>query len=283
MCIIKYGFFERLGVATALGTFEFLLLVCATTFIAAGGNIINDIHDTETDRINKPKKLLVGRHISEKNADYLYIAFTSIGVLMGLILSNMIGHKAIAAVFIIVAALLYGYATTFKNIFLIGNVVIASLVAFTPLLLVLFDIFPTIENNILAPTLKASKTILHVAIFAFGINLIRELIKDIQDTNGDKNAGRNTIPVVLGKKRSTYIAFAITLVLIVASVYYLYTFMFSYKYLMRYFLGAVIGPLLYILVKIFNAEMPQNYKHISIVLKVVMGTGICTLLFLPFL
>lgn len=281
MSIIKYGFLERLGVVTFLSFFEFSLLILATIFIAAGGNIINDIHDTETDRINKPDKVIVGKHVSEKKADYLYLIFTNLGVILGIIVSNLIGRTGLATVFVIVAALLYGYATTLKNMFLIGNIIIASLIAFTPLLIVLFDIYPTIGEFILEPSLKASKTILHVAVFAFCINFIREIIKDIQDTNGDKNTGRNSFPILLGKKRSIHFAFALNLFLVAASVYYLYNFMFNYQLLMVYFLIAVIGPLLYLLIKIFNAEIQRDFKHISILLKVIMLTGICTLFFIP--
>lgn len=280
MIIIKYGFFERLGIFTFLSGFQFSLLVLSTILIAAGGNIINDIHDVETDRINKPDKLIVGKHISERKADYLYLIFTNLGIILGIILSFMIGHKGLATIFVFVSAFLYGYATAVKNLFFLGNLLVAGLVAFTPLVVVVFEIYPTIGETISEASYNASNIVLHFAFFAFCINLIRELIKDIQDTNGDKNAGRNTIPIILGQKRSTYIAFGLTLLLIIATIYYLYTFMYRDQWLMLYFLFTVIGPLLYISVKIFNAETLQNYKHIATVLKIIMCTGICTLFFI---
>ena len=89
-CLFRYGFLKLQNVPLALADWQFALLVLATVFIAAGGYIINDIMDVETDNFNKPNKVIVGKSISESMAYNLYFGFTITGVLIGFLLSNLI-------------------------------------------------------------------------------------------------------------------------------------------------------------------------------------------------
>ena len=77
---IKYALFESFNIHLALNTFQFTLLILATLFIAAAGNIINDIYDIETDLVNRPDKVIVGKTNSEKTALNLFISLNVIGV-----------------------------------------------------------------------------------------------------------------------------------------------------------------------------------------------------------
>ena len=79
--LIKYALFESFNIELTLNTLQFTLLVIATLFIAAAGNIINDIYDIETDLVNKPEKVIVGKSISEKTALNLFI-FLNVVVLV---------------------------------------------------------------------------------------------------------------------------------------------------------------------------------------------------------
>jgi len=75
--LIKYALFESFNIQLSLSDFQFILLVLATVFIAAAGNIINDIYDIETDLVNKPEKVIVGKSISEKAAPSVSTPSTS--------------------------------------------------------------------------------------------------------------------------------------------------------------------------------------------------------------
>ncbi|WP_311195927.1 UbiA family prenyltransferase [Antarcticibacterium sp. 1MA-6-2] len=138
--LIKYALFETFGIEITLSDFGFFLLCFSTVNIAAAGNIINDIFDVETDRINKPHKGVIPHHISEKTAYNLYIALTITGVGIGFYLSNIIGRPGFSAIFIIISALLYLYATYIKQILVLGNLVVSSLVAFVIIIMGLFDL-----------------------------------------------------------------------------------------------------------------------------------------------
>lgn len=277
MVLIKYSFFEVIGINTTLSEFQFLLLITAVVCIAAGGNVINDIYDRSTDRINKPNKVIVGTHISEKKATNFYMLLTIFGVVTGFILSNSIGKPNLAAVFVIIAALLYGYATSIKNILIINNFLIAALTAFVLITILLFDIYPSIESVISKSALRTTHIVLHYTLFAFLLNFLREIVKDIHDSDGDKNAGRSTLPIVLGRQRSIYLVFGLTMMFLVAVIYYLYTYLYVDKIFMLYFLVTIIGPLLLAITKLWTASTQRNLKIISNIFKIIMLFGICSI------
>ena len=93
--LIKYALFEHFNTLTALDTLHFIVLVTATVCIAAAGNIINDIYDIVTDNINKPNRVIIGKHISEQTAYYLFFTLNIIGVVLGFYLSHHVGKKSV--------------------------------------------------------------------------------------------------------------------------------------------------------------------------------------------
>lgn len=280
--LIKYAlllpFYESHGVITTLNSYGFLLLVLATIFIAAGGYIINDIYDIEADKINKPNKVIINTHISEKIALRLFIVFNIIGVGLGFYLSNVIGKSGYFTIFFIASALLYIYSSFLKQTFLAGNIIISFIVALSILLVGIFELLPIITDTNREVQVFFFKLILDYAIFAFMINLIRELVKDIEDIDGDHKMNMQTLPIVLGRERANKIVFVLSLIPLFSVVYYVITNLFKQQLLVGYFLILVIAPLIYMTIKIFSAEQKLHYKHISIILKFVMFTGMLSML-----
>ncbi|GAL80200.1 hypothetical protein JCM19274_3770 [Algibacter lectus] len=201
--LVKYALLEPFGgVAISLDGIGISLLIFATICIAAAGNIINDIYDIETDFVNKPHKLIVGNSISEKTAYNLFIVLNFIGVGVGFYLSHAVGKSAFFSLFVIISALLYVYATYLKRTLLIGNIVISILVALSVLIVGIFELLPalTLENRDIQLTFF--KIIFDYAVFAFLLNLIREIAKDVEDIDGDYKAGMNTLPIAIGRDRT---------------------------------------------------------------------------------
>lgn len=279
---IKYGLFPPFGIDTTLNTFSFSLLVLATLCIAAAGNIINDIYDVEIDRINKPEKLLIGKKISENTANRLFVILNILGVGIGFYLANNIGKPSFAALFIVISALLYLYASYLKGILLVGNLVISALVAMSLIIVGLFDLLPAITAENQATQSAVFSIILDYAFFAFFINFIREIVKDLQDINGDKNGGLNTLPIALGRKRTVIIVFGLGIIAVAAVVFYMYQNLYRHQYALLYCLFLIVAPLLYFCLKSFSAEKPNDFAHLSTVLKVCMFLGMCSILLIPF-
>lgn len=274
---IKYGLFQPFGVDTALTNFSFTLLVIATICIAAAGNIINDIYDVEIDKVNKPNKVLIGKRISERNANRLFVLFNIAGVAIGFYLANSIGKPSFAALFIVFSALLYLYASYLKGILLIGNLLVSALVAMSLIIVALFDLFPAITPQNQATQSAVFKIVLHYALFAFFINFIREIVKDLQDINGDKKGGINTLPIALGRKRTISIVFLLGVFMTLGVVFYMYENLYNQQTLLLYFLFAIVAPLLYFCIKSWDADSPKEYGFLSKLLKIIMFLGICSI------
>jgi 4-hydroxybenzoate polyprenyltransferase len=277
--MIKYGLLEVLDVQVSLDNFRFGLLVFATVCIAAAGNVINDILDVNIDRINKPQRVIVGKKISEKAAYNFYIILNILGVGVGFYLSNLLNHPGLAAVFIVISVLLYVYASQLKSVLLVGNILISILVASSLLILILFDIFPAIDNELKEPQILSSQVILMYAGFAFFINFIREIIKDLLDIDGDKNGGRKTLPIVLGRRRTVNIVFVLGVIALLGLLLYTYFVLYNYQKVVFYFVFLVAAPLLFFSIKAWNAKNNKHFAVLSRILKVVMLAGICSIIF----
>ncbi len=281
--LLKYALFKPFSIATTLSNADFLLLVIATFCIAAGGYIINDIYDVEIDTINKPENVQIGKSISEKTAYNLYFILNLIGVGIGFYLANKIGKPSFSAIFIGVSALLYLYASSLNAILLVGNIVIAFLVAFCLIIVGIFDLFPAINDVNRTTQSTIFSIILDYSFFAFAITFIRELVKDIQDINGDKNGGRNTLPIAIGKKRTFTVVFIIGAALVLSIIWYMYRYLYNSQGLMIYFLLLVVAPLLYFCIKAFGSKTAKDASYLSFLLKITMLLGICSMALYPFI
>ncbi|MBJ7879990.1 geranylgeranylglycerol-phosphate geranylgeranyltransferase [Gelidibacter salicanalis] len=283
--LIKYALFEPFlettNLTITLNGFGFGLLVFSTLCIAAAGNIINDIYDIETDAVNRPSKVIVGSKITEKTAFILFIVFNIIGVLIGFYLSNLVGRSGFFAIFVIISALLYVYASYLKPTLLLGNIIISTMVALSILIVGVFELIPVITTQNQATQLTFFKILLDYALFAFLMNLAREIIKDLEDVDGDHKAGMNTLPIVIGRSRASKAAFMVTLVPLFGSVYYVATYLFKYELFIGYFLIFIIAPLIYIAIRTFSAKSKKEYRHISTMLKLVMLFGMLSLVLYP--
>lgn len=275
-CLFHYGFLSMQPFALALHNWQFALLVISTVCIAGAGYLINNLIDQETDAVNQKNLGLIGGSISEKMAYNAYFTLNIVGVIAGFIISNSIQKPNFATVFILISVVLYLYATTFKQIVLIGNLIIAVLIAFSVIIIPIFDLYPIInlENQPLIATLF--QIILDYAFFAFLINLIREIIKDLEDINGDKQQSISTLPIIIGVSKT------IGFVLILSSIIIIYLFYYCYEYYFKnnliasalYQIIFVLSPLLYFCLQLSKSKTQSDFHHLSSVLKLVLFFGI---------
>jgi 4-hydroxybenzoate polyprenyltransferase len=278
--VFRYGFLKFQDIWLSLNDWQYVLLVLATVLLAAGGYVINDIFDQDTDADNKPKKTIIGKQIPEGNAYYIYTGLTLTGVSIGMYLSNVIQKPGFVVLFILVAALLYFYASTLKQMLLIGNILVALLLSFSVIIIAFFDIFPaTYEGNVAKMSLLFS-ILKDFAIFAFIINFIREIVKDLEDVNGDYNQGMNTLPIVLGISRTAKVVFAFLVISILILCYYLYSNIMNNDlyYSAIYGLVFIIAPLIFCCMQMWSAKTKKEFHLVSIILKWVILFGILSII-----
>lgn len=279
-CIIRYGFLKLQKVELALADWQFALLVLSTVFIAAGGYIINDIMDQETDSINRPNQVIVGRSISESMAYNLYFGFTIAGALIGFYLSNLIYRDNFFGIFIITSLLLYIYATSFKQIAVIGNILVSLALALSVIIVGLFDIIPATDQVNRFQMMLWLGLLFDYAVFAFLLNFIREIIKDLEDINGDYNQGMRTLPIVLGVSRTAKVVAVITAIATVILLWYINNhLMNSGLYIATiYALVFLVSPMIFAVVKVWTATTQKEFHLLSNVLKAIIFFGILFIL-----
>ena len=146
--IFRYGFLKFQNIFLSLAEWQYALLVLSTVLIAAAGYVINDIMDQETDNENKPGNSIVGHDISEARAYNIYVGLNIIGVGIGFYLSNVIQKPSFVAIFIVIAATLYIYATSLKQMLLVGNIIVALLLSVSVLIIGVFDLLPATFDGI---------------------------------------------------------------------------------------------------------------------------------------
>jgi 4-hydroxybenzoate polyprenyltransferase len=278
--LFRYAFLKQQDIPLALADWQYGLLVLSTVLIAAAGYVINNIYDVATDSINKPNDVVIGKGISETAGYNIYIVLNITGVSIGFYLSNIIMRPGFATLFILIASLLYFYATSLKQIMILGNFIVALLLSFSVLIIGVFDLFPatTVENRAQMASLFSILT--DYALFAFMINFIREIIKDIEDVNGDYNQGMNTLPIAIGNSRAAKIALGLAVIPFILTLLYIDKYFVENNLLVVtiYAFAFVLAPLLYFIVKIFTAKSQKDFHHLSTVLKLILLFGILSIL-----
>lgn len=276
--IFRYGFFKIQNIPLALADWQYGLLVLSTVLIAGGGYIINNIFDQNTDAINKPNTVVIGKSISETQAYNLYIGLTATGVAIGFYLSNVIAKPGFASIFILIAATLYLYATSLKQIMLIGNIIVALLLSFSVIIIGIFDLYPATGIDNQQQMGLFFSILVDYAIFAFMINLLREILKDIEDTDGDYNQGMNTLPIAIGKSRTGKIVFGLSFIPLFFILFYINKYLFDLLFVTVYLLLFVVGPLIFFTVKMWSATSKKELHILSILLKWILLFGILSII-----
>ena len=226
----------------------------AASLVTAAGNIVNDIFDIETDKIAHQDRVLVLGKISKKEAWAEYIILNSISIIISVSLSVKLMVIVLATII-----LLYIYSSTLKKLPLIGNLTIAFL---TGLAFIYGGFAAGNPISAIVP-----------AVFAFLINLIREIVKDMQDIEGDKTSGVITFPIKFGFQKSKILILIITFSLI---LYTLYPFIIE-LYKIEYFIVVMVfvNPLLILSLKIlFESKKENNISDVSNMLKLNMVFGL---------
>ncbi len=232
-----------------------LLAIVCIVFITAAGNALNDMCDIEIDRINKPNRPLPSGMITLNNAKGFMIIMFILGNLAGLTL----GFWSLFISLFIATILLFWYAYRLRHVALIGNIVVAFLSALT--FLFAAQAFGDIKLGYVP------------FVFTFILSVIREIIKDLEDIDGDKAHDSKTLPVMIGEAPTRIIAGIITALFLPTLPIPYVAGMFGKWFFFIGSIGVAI-PLLIIMIQLFQVKRTLNYHQISLALKIVMFIGL---------
>jgi 4-hydroxybenzoate polyprenyltransferase len=265
----------------------FFWLVFSTVLIAAGGNIINDYFDVRADRVNKPHRLIITKHVKKRTAIFMHWTINFIAFSIALYLSWVTDSFWYLFIHLFSINVLWFYSMYFKRRFLIGNVLIAALTALVPVLVGIFFYQHNLTNTTwydmeLFPfNLEGStpKIMLYIsfglAIFAFLLNLAREIVKDMEDVEGDQKLSAQTLPISWGIKRSKLVIGLILLIAIAAAGLFIY---FVEAFTFMTILPGIIAALIILTAMILTmtASSKKQYRLVNHCIKLAMTVGLLT-------
>jgi 4-hydroxybenzoate polyprenyltransferase len=262
-------------------------LVLSSVLIAAAGYIINDYFDINIDQVNKPGKMVVEKIISRRWAILMHLVITTAGIAISLYVAIKTSWLILFAN-IACAILLWFYSTTFKKKLLSGNIIISILTAWTVMVLYFaantsYIITLSQHKDIMDSMKRIFKFASLYAGFAFIISLVREVVKDTEDMEGDSKYNCKTMPIVWGIPVAKVFV-GVWLVVLIAGIIMvqLYVMHSGWWWSALYSLLLLIVPLIALLWKFYKAQTVEEYHIISNRLKIIMLSGILSLLVLRF-
>lgn len=237
-----------------LELYTILLASLTASLAAAAGNVVNDIFDIETDKFSHADRVLVLGMLSKKESWYLYISLNLISVLIAASLFTIL-----LIIVLLTLLILFIYSYSLKKLPLIGNLTIAFL---TGLAFIYGGFAADNPGAAIIP-----------AVFAFLINLIREVVKDMQDIEGDLKIGFLTFAIKYGFQKSKILILVITFSLILFTLYPFITQHYKIEYFMV--VMVFVNPLLILCLKfLFDAKKENSLSVVSNMLKLNMVLGL---------
>lgn len=233
----------------------------------AAGYVVNDLFDVETDKINKPEKLIVGKHLSIKQTQHIYVLLLLDSLIFSSILYWLTGKVYLTLLIIAIQIALFLYAKYWKKSLLIGNLLVAFLTAMPYLTFIyVFELKYVFKWLALC-----------LALFAFLLNLLREITKDWEDMAGDKAIRANTFPLNFGVKATKKLLITATLLsLTVHSAVILFPLLQQQTivYCLRISLPVVLVALLHFPLIFMLLSKNAAPKSISRFIKIMMFVGV---------
>lgn len=258
-----FGFLEDLS---------FWVTAFCIAAIAATGYWINDVYDFRIDRINKPQQTIVNAYLSVKKVLTAY--FISSFLIMSISITYFIFFKKdyyqIVFINFLSIVLLFVYASYLKHISVVGNLVIAFLVA---LVIILAGYLYHINQELM-----------YTIAFAFQITLLREITKDIEDIKGDLKFHLQTLPIQVGIRATKKVLWVLYVFFLISCyipllIHYAENQRILWTYLgLSFFLVQL--PVVYNLILLHKSFQPSDFSIQARYLKYIIITGIFTILYL---
>ncbi len=286
LCLVRYGIFlpifRQNGLEGLMPDWQFILLILATLFIGAGGYVINDVLDIEMDKVNKPSRQIIGKKISDVRGKNLHFNLTAVGIAFGIAFSYLSGNIFLGILFVIIPTALFYYSYKYKYMPAVGNLVVASLSALVIIIYWVFEFYYLKDQP--GRFIEASRYfilinrfILAYAAFAFMVSLVREIVKDAQDIEGDSRFGCKTVPIAIGIP-GTKIIVTILVAITILCLAWFQTVLSGTGYIIITYM--LIPTQLLLLISLFltlSARSKESFSRLSVLFKLIMLTGLLSL------
>lgn len=282
MVMVRYYLIQPVlvqeGAGLQMTLWQFLFLILSVVLMAAAGYIINDYFDVRIDNLNKPDDVILGRAIPVRNAIILHAALNIVAITLGFIVAVAVGNYKLVFIHLLIGLLLWLYSARYKRRPFWGNVIVAFASAMVILIVWLFEFF-AMANNLVLITNRAefnwlNNTIMFMAGFAFVISLIREMVKDIEDIEGDRRYGCRTLPVVIGIRSVRWIVITLMALSMVILGFVQSHLMAIHFQLTAYYFVVVQFMMGFFIFRLWTASKKDDFNSLSQLARIIMVAGI---------
>ena len=259
-----------------------VLLILSTICIAAGGYVINDYFDVKIDRINRPDDMVVTRVISREGAMRWFYVLTAVGITAGLATAWWAHSWNLLFIYVVIPGLLWFYSASYKRMLLVGNLIVAFISALVPLIVAIIhaDYLQHLYGDSLAYTPIVGQLYIWLgsfALFSFLLTWAREVVKDMEDIEGDREMECRTMPIVWGETASKMVV-TILVVATMAVVSYIAWFVLPFPMewstlTSRFVVFGLMVPMVCVLVLLWFARSKRELHTVQQVLKFAMFLG----------
>ncbi|HMM11858.1 MAG TPA: geranylgeranylglycerol-phosphate geranylgeranyltransferase [Bacteroidales bacterium] len=272
------------GIDPNTNNLVFFLYALSTLLIAAGGYIVNDIMDIDVDRVNKPDKMIVTKTVSMSMAEKLYYGLTIAGSITGIAIGLLVSNWMLGLVFPVVAGAMWFYSKRYKRMLLIGNLVVSFSTAILLVLVWVVEFFalsnqPESFTHAISVMPEITGFVIAYALFALLATMLREIIKDIEDMEGDAKGGCRTFPVMYGMQPAKNLCIALLTTLIIMIGFWQYILYFQHYTQAMIFLFLALALSILLLLRLALASLPVHFSQASLLTKLLMLAGILSLIF----
>jgi 4-hydroxybenzoate polyprenyltransferase len=259
-----------------MGSLQYLLMITSTLLIAGAGFVSNDYFDVITDRVNKPNKQYIGIKLKPGSALAIALLLSAFASVLAIWLS-VLNQSLIPAILLILALLVtWWYAMKLKKSFVWGNLAVAFMSAGT--IAMAWIIENQVSQTPYQPFSLITGIVTAISIIALLLSLIREIVKDIEDIEGDRLINCKSLPIVKGipfTKSVVFLISCITIILLMIVQFYLWEFS-KFPAIIWLFISVEI-PMIYFLAALSKAEQKADFHKLSTLLKLIMVGGMASI------
>jgi 4-hydroxybenzoate polyprenyltransferase len=244
--------------------------------------VINDYFDVKIDEVNKPRRIIIDRVIPRRGAMVLHQILTGSGIVLAAFVAWQAGSLKLALIHPIVAAFLWFYSTSYKRRLFTGNLIIAFLSGFVILIVALYEqhLFSITESVAVAPAYTIFVIVFFYFLFSFFISLSRELVKDMEDIEGDRKYNCRTVPIVYGISKTKISVYLILGLVMVMLIYFQWMQLNGKDFVSALTIFTTLEfPMLVAIYLLKSAAAPKDFSLVSSVLKIVMFMGILSMVY----
>lgn len=274
-----------IGMEFRLSNGEFFLLLIIGISLTAAGNVINDYFDQKVDKINKPDEVIVGKKVKRRVAIVMHQALNLLAIILTTVICYKTAYWWPMLLPVAIATLLWWYSPVFKKRIFIGNFIVAICTASVPIWAAIFEI--NALQNYYSDMLINSEiffrdmwfVILLISAFAFLLTLLREVVKDMEDMQGDILGEYNTIPIAFGIQKTKVYTFVLMAIFMLA-IFFVASHLQTITYQVA-LSASLILPAIYTSWKIRNATTSSEFGACSRYIKLIVLIGLLMLTIIP--